>query len=92
MRLIYTNDAHAKKMVQRFGKNLLYAHVHDQQCYSSHGHPAENVLIGASLGCLAKIPQQYLRGAPTRWVQAVTVFEFDTVTGAFWFNVIRLCD
>lgn len=89
---LYCNDHHAKKMVQRFGKNILYGHVHDQQSYSSHGHPAENVLIGASLGCLCKVPQQYLRGSPTRWVQAITIFEYDTVSGEFWFNVICLCD
>jgi hypothetical protein len=81
-----------KKMVQRFNRNILYGHVHDQQTYSSHGYNASDVLIGASLGCLCKIPQQYLRGAPTRWVQAITIFEFDTGTGGFWFNPIRLRD
>jgi hypothetical protein len=84
---LFCNDHHAKKMVQRFGKNILYGHVHDCQIYSSHSHPA---LIGASLGCLCRIPQKYLRGAPTRWVQAVTVFEYETVTGEFWFTPIRV--
>jgi hypothetical protein len=31
-------------------------------------------------------------GAPTRWVQAVTVFEFEPSTGNFWFNPIRICN
>ncbi len=79
-------------MVQHFGRNILYGHVHDCQMYSSHGYRASDVLIGASLGCLCKIPQQYLKGAPTRWCHAVTVFEWDTLTGDFWFNVLRLCD
>ena len=89
---LYCNDHHAKKMVQRFNRNILYGHCHDLQVYCSHGVPAENVLIGASLGCLCHIPQKYLHGAPTRWVQAVTVFEFEPSTGKFWFNPIRLCN
>jgi hypothetical protein len=83
---------HAKKMIQRFSRNILYGHTHDLQVYSSHGYPANNVLIGASLGCLCRIPQQYLRGSRTRWVQAITIFQYDTTTGAFWFNPIRLCN
>ena len=89
---LYCNDHHAKKTVQRFNRNILYGHTHDIQLFSSHGHTAADVLIGGSLGCLCKVPQKYLRGAPTRWQQAVTVFEFDTATGDFWFNVIRIND
>jgi hypothetical protein len=87
---LFCNDHHAKKMVQRFGRSCLYGHCHDLQIYSAHGYPASNVLIGASLGCLCRIPQQYLRGSPTRWAQAITIFEYDTVTGDFWFTPIRL--
>lgn len=89
---LFCNDHHAKKMVQRFNRNICYGHTHDIQTYSAHGYPANNVLIGASLGCLCKIPQRYLRGSPTRWVQAITIFEYDTATGQFWFNPIRLID
>ena len=89
---LYCNDHHAKKMVQRFNRNILYGHTHDVQTYSSHGHTASDVLIGGSLGCLCKIPQKYLKGGPTRWQHCVTVFEFDTVTGEFWFTPIRIND
>jgi len=89
---LFCNDHHAKKMVQRFGLSVLYGHTHDLQVYSSYGYPADNVLIGASLGCLCRIPQQYMRGSPTRWVQAITIFEYDPSTGEFWFNPLRLCD
>jgi hypothetical protein len=87
---LFCNDHHAKKMVQRFGRSILYGHCHDLQVYSSHGYRADNVLIGASLGCLCRIPQQYLRGSPTRWQQAVTVYEYCPSSGEFWFNPIRL--
>jgi len=60
--------------------------------WSGYPHTASDVLIGGSLGCLCKIPQKYLKGGPTRWQHCVTVFEFDTVTGEFWFTPIRIND
>jgi predicted phosphodiesterase len=72
---LFCNDHHAKKMVQRFGRSILYGHTHDLQIYSSHGWPADNVLIGASLGCLCRVPQQYLRGSPTRFSRRGVIFK-----------------
>jgi hypothetical protein len=71
-------------------EHSLYGHTHDVQIYSSHGHTASDVLIGGSLGCLCEIPQKYLKGGPTRWQHFVTVFEWDTCTGEFWFHPIRI--
>jgi hypothetical protein len=78
-------------MVQRFGISVLYGHVHDVQVFSSHGMGTNNTLVGASLGCLC-LPQGYMRGVPTRWVQAVTVVEVLMPSGEFTFNVIRIND
>jgi hypothetical protein len=89
---LFCNDHHAKKMLQRFNHSILYAHVHDIQLYSSHAYRPQDVMIAASLGCLCKIPQRYLRGAPTRWSQAVTLFTFDKATGHFQFDILRLND
>jgi hypothetical protein len=86
---LYCNDAHAKKHVQHFGSSILYGHTHDVQVYSSHAYGFNDAKIGASLGCLC-LPQKYMRGAPTRWVQAVTVFTYDKRTGNFWFEVLRI--
>jgi hypothetical protein len=87
---LYCTDNHAKKMVQRFGTSVLYGHVHDYQVYSSHSIDPANVLVGASLGCLCKIPQKYLRGAPTRWSQGITIFEHDETSGDFWFQFLKI--
>jgi hypothetical protein len=89
---IFANDHHAKKMAQRFNHSILYGHTHDLQMYTSHAYRPTDVMIAASLGCLCRIPQRYLRGAPTRWSQAVTLFTFDKVSGAFQFDVLRLHD
>jgi hypothetical protein len=89
---LYLGDFHSKQMAVKFKRNILYGHTHDLQVYSSYGYRADHVTIAASLGCLCKIPQKYLHGAPTRWTQAVTVFEFEPSTGNFWFNPIRICN
>ena len=87
---IYTIDGHAKKHVTHFQRNILYGHCHDIQVYSSPGYRASDGMIGASLGCLCKIPQKYLKGAPTRWSHAVTVFEWNPSSGDFSFNILRM--
>jgi hypothetical protein len=89
---IYCNDHHAKKTAQRFGAvSVLYGHTHDIQVFSSHGLGTGNTITAASLGCLC-LPQPYLRGAPTRWQQAVTVVEVLMPSGDFTFSVIRIND
>jgi hypothetical protein len=88
---LYVNDHHAKKSLQRYNnRNLFYGHSHDHQIYSSFGFPADNVMIGGSLGCLCRIPQNYLRNSPTRWVQMITIFELDKESGNFQLTPIRL--
>ena len=87
---LYTTDFAAKKMVQAFNRNILFGHCHTYQVYSTFGYRSQDVLIGASLGCLCKIPQQYLKGAPTKWCQMVTEFSFEPSSGDFWFNPIQI--
>ena len=89
---LFATDHHAKKMLQRFNHSILYGHTHDIQFYSSHGYRPSDVLLAGSLGCLCKIPQRYLRGALTRWSQAITLFTFDKASGDFQFDVLRLHD
>jgi hypothetical protein len=89
---LFCNEHHAKKMLQRFNHSIAYGHTHDLQMYSSHAYRPQDVLIAASLGCLCRIPQRWCRGAPTKWSQAVTEFQFDKVSGQFQFNILRLID
>jgi hypothetical protein len=87
---LYTSQNAAKRMVECFNRNIFFGHCHTYQVHSIHGYRAEDVLIGASLGCLCKIPQKYLHGAPTRWCHMVTVFHVEPSTGQFWFNPIQI--
>lgn len=71
---LYTNIHHAKKTVEAFGVPIYYGHTHDIQGYSKVLRGRDLTIEGASLGCLCEYEQQYLRGGPSRWQQAVTVF------------------
>jgi hypothetical protein len=87
---LYTTDHAAKKMVQSFNRNILFGHCHTYQVYSTLGYRSQDVLIGASLGCLCKIPQQYMHGAPSKWVSMITEFSYEPSSGKFWFNPIHI--
>lgn len=85
----YTNDAHAKKHVQNYGKNIFYGHLHDVQTFSIAQSGDHNSLVGQSLGCLCKYQLDYVRGKPVRWQQAFAVFHFFP-NGDFTYNVVRI--
>jgi hypothetical protein len=87
---LYTNEHAAKKMVQAFNRNILFGHCHTFQVFTTHGYRADDVLIGGSLGCLCKIPQQYMRGSPSKWCHMITEFSFEPSSCDFWFNPIRI--
>lgn len=84
----YTNDAHAKKHVQRYGRNVFYGHLHDVQSYSAEMLGEGNTLCGQSLGCLC-LPQKYMQGAPDKWQQAFAIIDFFP-DGNFTPHVIKI--
>jgi hypothetical protein len=74
---LYTNQYHAKKMVERHGVNIFYGHTHDVMEIPVVQMGKDKTLAGKSLGCLCDYNQKYLRGAPTNWQQAFAVFYFE---------------
>jgi len=72
----YTNKYHAKKHVNRYGKNVYYGHTHNVQLFSKVKHGADKTLEGHSLGCLCEYDQQYKEGDPDNWQQAFGTFHF----------------
>ena len=71
---LYTNQYHAKKMVDRHGVNIFYGHTHDVMEIPVVQMGKDKTLAGKSLGCLCDYNQKYLKGAPTNWQQAFSVF------------------
>jgi hypothetical protein len=86
---LYTNQYHSRKHVENYGENIFYGHTHDVQSYSKELQGADRTIVGQSLGCLCRYDQKYIRGKPTKWQQAIAVFEFFP-DGYFTYNVIRI--
>lgn len=70
----YTNQYHAKKMVERYGCCIYYGHTHDVMEISIVQMGPDKTIVGKSLGCLCDYKQKYLRGNPTNWQQAISIF------------------
>jgi hypothetical protein len=72
----YTTDTHAKKHALVYGTNVFYGHLHDVQEYSMVFKGDDKTIVGQSMGCLCRYDQQYMKGAPSRWQQAIGTFYF----------------
>lgn len=65
---------HPKVMTERYpGTNIYYAHVHDSQSYSPATYLKDSLNEARSLGCLCRLKQPYLMGAPTNWCQMISL-------------------
>jgi len=73
---LYTNQYHAKKMVERFGVCIYYGHLHDVMEIPITQRGPDKTLVGKSLGTLCDYKQKYMKGHPSNWQQAFAVFEF----------------
>jgi hypothetical protein len=86
---IYTNQYHAKKMVQNFGTNIYYGHLHDVMEMPQIQRGNDKTMVGKSLGCLCDYNQSYLKGRPTNWQQAFAIF-YIFPDGNFTEHTIRI--
>lgn len=73
---LYVGEYHAKKMVQTFGSNIFYGHMHDISSHSFRTIGDNSTKLAQSLGCLCNYKQYYLQGRPTNWQQAFGEFHF----------------
>jgi len=66
---------HAAGMVEKYGVPIYYGHTHDVMFFPKTNKGDNKTLEAGSLGCLCNYAQQYLKGRPTNWQQAVsTIF------------------
>ena len=72
----FINQYHANKMAMRHGACIYYGHTHDVQEISLEFEGDDKTIVGKSLGCTCDYNQKYLKGAPTKWQQAFSVFYF----------------
>lgn len=87
----YTNQHHAKKMVDNYGTNVFYGHLHDTNAFNKTSLGSKDSLIGQSLGCLCEYPKDvdYTKGSPKNWQQAITTFYF-MPDGSFTYYISRI--
>lgn len=86
---LYTNQNHAKTMVDRFGVNIFYGHVHDVQLFSKVTWGKDKTIVGQSLGCLCDYEQSYIKQNPSNWQHAFATFFFDE-DGHFSYYITRI--
>ena len=72
---LYVNEYHAKTHALNFGTNIFYGHTHDTMNYPKVWAGQETI-IAQSLGCLCQLNQRYVKGKPTKWIQAFGGFYF----------------
>lgn len=86
---LYTNKHHAKSMVENFGVNIFYGHVHDVQCYPLQRWGKHSTIVGQSLGCLCNYDLDYIKRRPTNWQHAFAEFSF-WPDGFFQYTVTQI--
>ena len=86
---LYHGKYHTRSMVENFGTNVFYGHMHDCDCVSKITLGDNSTKIAQSLGCLCNYRAHYLKGRPTNWQQAFGQFHFRD-DGYFNHYVVRI--
>ena len=85
----YMGIAHARTHALQMGCNIIYGHTHDSQraviTHISGPHMAY------SMGCLADMKKDYLKGRPTNWTHNVGILDIFT-NGTFNLVVLDIND
>jgi hypothetical protein len=88
---LYTNQYHAKKMLDAEAASIFYGHTHDMMCIPRSRRDKHDLQVGQSLGCLCDIEQSYMKGKPSNWQQGFGVFHF-LPDGTFTYYTPRIID
>ena len=80
----YYNTYHAKKTVDVFEGNVVYAHVHNPQMYTKISPiDRKGYHMATALGCLCNIRPEYKRNIPNFWVNQFAIVEHLPATGYY---------
>ncbi len=80
----YWNMYHAKKTVEVFEGNVVYAHVHNPQMFTKISPiDSKGYHMATSLPCLCNIEPDYKKNAPNHWVNGFGIVEHLPATGFF---------
>lgn len=80
----YYNMYHAKKTVDVFEGNVVYAHVHNPQMYTKISPiDRKGYHMATALGCLCNIKPDYKKNVPNFWVNQFAIVEHLPATGFY---------
>ena len=80
----YWNIYHARKTVDDFQGNVVYAHVHNPQMFTKISPvDQKGYHMATSLPCLCNIKPEYKKNAPNHWVNGFGIVEHLPATGFF---------
>lgn len=88
---LYTNQYHAKKMVDAYGSSIFYGHTHDVMEIPRTHKGKQDIIVGQSIGCLCEYEQSYMKGKPSNWQQAFMVLHL-LPNGNYTYYITRIID
>jgi len=89
----YYNIYHAKKTVEDFEGNVVYAHVHSPQMFTKHTPvDRKGYHTATSLPCLCNLKPDYKKNLPNFWVNGFGIIEHVPATGHFNLYTIIIID
>jgi len=71
---LYASVYHARRHADYYGAPIYYGHTHDIQEFSRVLHGDDKTIAAKSLGCLCTYDMPWLKGRPTNWQHALSVF------------------
>jgi len=89
----YWNMYHAKKTLEAFEGNVVYAHVHNPQMYAKVSPiDRKGYHTATSLGCLCNIKPEYKKNVPNFWINQFGIVEHLPATGFFNLTPITIIE
>lgn len=70
----YTSKYHASKMVDVYGKNVVYGHVHTAQSFTKVTPVESEAHMAVAMPCACELNPQYMKNKPSAWVNGFGVF------------------
>ena len=87
----FTNKYHAFKTGSQIHHNIVYAHAHDMQSFTSDNIETGQRFMSWSIGHLSdESKADYLKNRPTNWMLGFAIFYINRETGDFTFVPIAL--
>lgn len=73
---LYTSSNPAKKMVENFGVNIMFGHLHTETLYTTTSFDKKQIRKGFGIGALCNMQPDYMGRNPSKWSMGFGVVYF----------------